>query len=72
LEVAGLAAIDAVVKAVLAQAHIVFALAQAAIPVALATDLFFIAIEADKFLSHRFPSDPRSGLAATLNRSWWI
>jgi hypothetical protein len=55
LEVAGLTAIDAVVEAVLAEAHVVLALAQTAIPVALAAGFFFIAIEADKSLSHGFP-----------------
>jgi hypothetical protein len=52
LEVTGLAAVDAVVEAVLAEAHVVLALAEATEAVALAAVLFLIAIEADEFLGH--------------------
>jgi hypothetical protein len=52
LEVTGFAAVDAVVEAVLTQAHVVLTLTKAAIPITLAAVLFFIAIETDKFFSH--------------------
>jgi len=52
LEVAGFAAIDAVIETVLAKADVVLALAEVAIPITQAAVLFLFAIEADKFLSH--------------------
>jgi hypothetical protein len=67
LEVAGLAAIDAVVEAILAEAHIVLALAKVAPPIALAAGLFLLAIEADKFLSHVLLSND----SLVICRSLW-
>ena len=52
LKIARLAAIDAVVLPVLAQADIMLSMAQVAVLVALAAGLFFVADYADEFFSH--------------------
>ena len=52
LEVAGLAAIEAIVIAVLHQADVVLALAEAAVSGATAVGLLLLALHTDVFVSH--------------------